>query len=102
MRTVDYHTKRERRQIVKAANLQGESTIHDDFLADGLKRLTLGIRTDEVDPLIAERRYLLAKLEADTMTFAELKTLLRIEHGLKLQQSTIDRMRARVTNFITR
>lgn len=102
MRTVEYHTKRERRQIVKAANLQGESVIHDDFLQDGLKRLTLAIRTDEVDPLFLEKKYLIAKLENDTMTFAELKILLRIEHGLKLQQSTIDRMKARVTNFITR
>jgi len=102
MRTVFYHTRKERRQIVKDANAMGESVIHDDFLNDGLKRLTLDIKIAPHDPLIDLTKELLEKLKNDTITFAELKILLRIEHNLPLLQSTLERMKARITNFITR
>ncbi len=85
MRTVFYKTPAKRRSLVKAAEAKGETMIHDDFCVgpNQENRLTFGVLPKpEPDPRAIRMKDLTAKLKDDTITFDEMKQLLRAERGL--------------------
>lgn len=99
-RTEFYGSLRNKRIAKEAAHRLGESTIHDDFIdalgrsTDGTKgRLTFDIIPDIVKtPKEILLELLLGKLQNNTITFEQLKTLIRLEHGFELTQTTRDKI----------
>jgi len=97
---VFYRSRQQKRDATNQARLRGESTIHDDFLdrggnqTDGSRgRLTFDIIPDVVKtPREILLELLLVKLENNTITFEQLKTLIRLEHGFNLTQTTRDKI----------
>jgi len=88
-----YRTNRRRKQIIEARESLGETMKHDNFLPSGEKELIFEVRPIEPpDPVFILRKLLLGKLENNTMTFEQLKTLIRIEHGFPLTQTTRDKI----------
>ncbi len=86
MRIKYYNSKDERKTILDDANSLGESIIHDDFLdkdgnaTDGTKgKLTLDVVASVPNPDFVRLKELNQKLDDDTITFDELKELLRLQ-----------------------
>jgi len=99
LRTETYYTKKQRREIVRIANANDESVIHDNFYPDGRKELVLDVRESEPNPLFLLQKELVKNLENDTLTFKQLKIMMRIERGLPLQQTTLDKLKSGLVNF---
>jgi len=92
MRTVTYFTQRQRKTELELAHRSGETMIHDDFLVNS-KQLTFDILPDiPPDPNQILKELLLEKLKNNTITFEQLKTLIRLEHGFELTQTTRDKI----------
>lgn len=95
-----YHSMRERKKIIKRLAAAGETLLHDDHLTDGRKRLTFEIEIPKDDPDFILYKLLLVKLENNTITIEQLKTLIRLEHGFKLTQTTRDKILIAVQGII--
>ena len=90
-----------RKKIIFARHALGESMIHDDFLNDGRKRLTFDIIADvPLEPDQVLLKLLLEKLENNTITQEQLKTVIRIEHGFILTQTTRDKILIAVQGIV--
>jgi len=108
LRTVFYGSLRNARALKRQAHSLGESTLHHDFIdnnnnvTDGTKgRLTFDIIADI--PLTPEQillELLLGKLKNNTITFEQLKTLIRLEHRFELTQTTRDKILIAVQGII--
>jgi len=90
MREAFYFTHKQRTKLLQDGNINNEICIFDDFLPDGLKRLTFDILDNTPDPIFLRTKQLLLKIQNDTITFNELKELLRIERNLQIQQTNRD------------
>jgi len=101
MSTFLYRTNRRRKQIIDSRQALGETMIHDDFLQSGEKMLTFEVRPpDPEQPDKILLKLLLEKLENNTITMEQLKTVIRIEHGFKLTQTTRDKILIAVQGVI--
>jgi len=98
--TEDYKNRKvmSRGKAVRTGN--GWRALHTDFI-NNLYHVTFVIGSD--DPHNSDEskdrqskfeleKLLIVTLQNDTMTFSDLKMLLRIEHDLELKQSTIDKL----------
>jgi len=95
-----YHSMRERKRICDKKNRNGEILKHDEFLPNGLKRLTFEVENRIEDPNFILNKLLLGKLQNNTITFEQLKTLIRLEHGFELTQTTRDKILIAVQGII--
>lgn len=102
LRTETYYTRKERNKIVKAANANGESVIHDNFLENDLKELILDVRVDVIPPSFYLHKALEKRLANDTLTFKDMKILMRLERGMPLLQTTLDKIKSGIINFFNR
>jgi len=101
MRTQDYTSERQRNRALEDANRIGESMIHDDLLSNGNHRITFDIIPDiPPDPKVILLKLLLGKLENNTITIEQLKTLIRLEHGFELTQTTRDKILIAVQGIV--
>jgi len=103
-----YDSPRQLRKLKRAANLIGESTIHIDYV-DRLGNATDGQTGRYESGVIPDRpetpeeillKLLLEKLKNNTITFEQLKTLLRLEHGFELTQTTRDKILIAVQGIV--
>jgi len=95
-----YQSMRQRKKIIQRLQAAGEILLHDDFLPDGRKRLTFETERIIPDPDFHLYKLLLGKLRNNTMTFEQLKTLIRLEHGFELTQTTRDKILIAVQGVI--
>jgi len=96
-----YFNAKQRKRLTGEANLRGETVIHDDFLENGKKRLTFDIIPDKIpSPREILLELLLGKLQNNTITFEQLKTLIRLEHNFELTQTTRDKILIAVQGVI--
>jgi len=95
-----YPTRKVMKRQKQLKALVGFSSLHTDFI-DNKFRVTFVNGSD--DPANSDearddklkfklRQLLIRSIENDTITFTDLKMLMRLERGLKLQQSTIDKL----------
>lgn len=91
MRTDVYFSPRQRRNFIRSAQSNGETMIHDNHFSDR-KELVFDIQIIPENPVFQLRKLLLGKLRNNTITFEQLKTLIRIEHGFELTQTTRDKI----------
>jgi len=102
--TRTYPTRKVLKRQRKLMNQQGFRTLHEDFInndeSQGYKVTFVNGRDDpnnsdeqkERDLQFRLEKLLVRTIENDTITFNDFKMLMRLERGLKLQQSTIDRL----------
>jgi len=102
-----YRSRTNRRQILQVNNNRGFRILHDDFTdargiaTDGSRgRLTLTNDPPIENPKDILLQLLLGKLENNTITFEQLKTLIRLEHGFELTQTTRDKILIAVQGVI--
>jgi len=101
MRTQNYRSPNQRKQFLKIAHSNGETMLHDDFLANNVKRLTFDVvPVLPPDPNEILKELLLGKLQNNTITFEQLKTLIRLEHEFELTQTTRDKILIAVQGVI--
>jgi len=108
LRTEFYNSRKQLKILTKAANQIGESTIHIDFInrqgkrTDGKSgRVEFDIKQDPTNkPEVILLSLLLDKLKNNTLTFEQLKTLIRLEHGFELTQTTRDKILIAVQGII--
>jgi len=92
MRSQIYHTDRQRKQFLVNATRNGETNIHDNFLPNGDKELIFDVLPEVENPEHILLKLLLGKLQNNTITSEQLKTLIRLEHGFELTQTTRDKI----------
>jgi len=102
-----YRNKRNRQQIIEATHARRLQLIQDDFIdlngnaTDGTRgRLTVTDKLTEFTPEQILLQLLLGKLKNNTITFEQLKTLIRLEHGFELTQTTRDKILIAVQGII--
>jgi len=101
MRSEFYRTQFQRKQFLDIATRNGETMIHDNFLPNGRKELVFDILPpDQPDPNRILLKLLLEKLQNNTITFEQLKTLIRLEHGFELTQTTRDKILIAVQGIV--
>lgn len=100
MRTQIYFSDRQRRIFLQDAHSNGETMIHDDILDEKRSRLTFDILPKIIDPDVILYKLLLGKLENNTITIEQLKTLIRLEHGFPLTQTTRDKILIAVQGIV--
>jgi len=101
MSTFLYRTNRRRKLIIKSREALGETMKHDNFLPSGEKELIFHVRPPDIpDPKHILLKLLLGKLQNNTITFEQLKTLIRLEHGFELTQTTRDKILIAVQGVI--
>jgi len=89
-----------RTRLLREAHDRGETLIHDNRINETTNELIFGIRNAIVSPESILLRLLLGKLQNNTITFEQLKTLIRIEHGFELTQTTRDKLLIAVQGVI--
>jgi len=89
MINVFYYNDKQRNKLIKFYEAQGQTMTHDNFLQDK-KELVFDVLSIVEDPEFILKKLLLGKLQNNTITFKQLKTLIRLEHGYELTQTTRD------------
>jgi len=100
VRTEIYHTAKQRRNILKTAVINGETMIHDNFFSDHKEMVFDVVPKLPPDPKEILLELLLGKLRNNTITFEQLKTLIRLEHKFELTQTTRDKILIAVQGIV--
>jgi len=101
MRSQIYVNNRQRVKFLRESERNGETLIHDNFLANNRKELVFDtLPIDPEDPNRILLKLLLVKLQNDTITDQQLKTLIRLEHGFELTQTTRDKILIAVQGIV--
>jgi len=96
LETEDYPTRKAMKKGKILRHADGWSSLHTDIINTGFH-----VTYDKEDPNrqpteeeIREklRKLLVKTIENDTITFEDLKMLMRLERGLELEQTTIDKL----------
>jgi len=99
-RTQIYFNLRQRKAFLDNAHRNGETMIHDETIDNKRNRLTFDILITPEDPQLILYKLLIGKLQNDTITFSQLKTLIRLEHGFELTQTTRDKILIAVQGIV--
>jgi len=98
--TEKYFSQKKMRIGKNVRNSNGWRPLQTDFIDNGFL-VTYVIGTDDPDNSeeannrrlkLKLKKLLIRTIENDTITFSDLKMLMRLERGLELQQSTIDKL----------
>jgi len=103
MRTEIYSTERRRNQLIRDAVRIKESMVTDTDLGNGMHEAVFDLSDNRIVPLTPEQillKLLLGKLQNNTITVEQLKTLIRLEHGFELTQTTRDKILIAVQGVI--
>jgi len=103
MRTEVYSTQRRRNQLIKDALTRKESMLTDTDIGNGQHEATFDLSDNRRVPKTPEQillELLLVKLKNNTITVEQLKTLIRLEHGFELTQTTRDKILIAVQGII--
>jgi len=103
-----YPSRRIKLRIISDHKALGETQKHDDYIdingnaTDGRSgRLTFEILPKlELTPVQILLELLLGKLRNNTITFEQLKTLIRLEHNFELTQTTRDKILIAVQGIV--